>query len=175
MRSSLIKRDVKLGHFDLDKVATRKTFLSHLCLKFPDIEIGSTKAPSQQKNGHPPARKFTAFVFLPLAQFQNMLDDFTMYGDVKKRNVNSDQKYWFHSKVCDTLAEQYTEVKNSLWYQRTVKKTSLNPVQEILMHCALYHDFTGVDVYQKHSLGPWMIAFLLPKTDVPVKSLSWHQ
>jgi hypothetical protein len=37
-----------------------------------------------------------------------------------------------------------------------------------------YHDFTGVDVYQKHSLGPWMIALLLPKTDVREKSSSWR-
>jgi hypothetical protein len=49
--------------------------------------------------------------------------------------------------VCDTEAEEYTEVMNSPWYQRTVKKMSLNPLEEIRMPLALYNDFTGVDVY----------------------------
>jgi hypothetical protein len=49
----------------------------------------------------------------------------------------------------------------------------LNPLEDLLMPCALYHDFTGVEVYQKHSFGPWMIA-LLPKTDVREKSSSWR-
>jgi hypothetical protein len=35
----LMKKYVELGHFDLDRVATRKTFLSRLCLEFPDIKI----------------------------------------------------------------------------------------------------------------------------------------
>jgi hypothetical protein len=50
----------------------------------------------------------------------------------------------------------------------------LNPLEDLLMPCALYHDFTGVDVYQKHSLGPWMIALLLSKTYVREKSSSWR-
>jgi hypothetical protein len=50
--------------------------------------------------------------------------------------------------------------------QRTIKKTSLNPLEELLMPSALYHNLTGIDVYQKNSLGPWLIALLIPKTDV---------
>jgi hypothetical protein len=50
---------------------------------------------------------------------------------------------------------------NSPSYQPAAKKIGLNRLEDLLMPCALYHNFTGVDVYQKHSLGPWMIAFLL--------------
>ena len=92
-----------------------------------------------------------------------MLDDFTIYRDEKLLNVNSDKKFWFHPKNCDSAEEKYSEVMNSPWYQRTVLKMGLNPLEEFLMPCALYHNFTGVDVYQKHSLGPWMIALILPK------------
>ena len=168
-----IKKDVKLGHLDLEKVSTRETFLSRLRLKFPDIAITSTDVHFPQKKGHPP-RKFTVFVFDLLAQLQDMLDDFTVYGNVNKLNVNTDQKNWFHPKVCENPSDQYSEVMNSPWYQRTVLKMALNPLEDLLMPCALYHDFTGVDVYQKHSLGPWMIAILLPKTDVREKSSSWR-
>ena len=170
---SRVKRDVKLGHLDLNKVATRKTFLSRLRLKFPDIDIRSTDVPFPNKAGHPP-RKFTVFVFDLLAQLQDMLDDFTVYGDVNKLNVNSDPRYWFHPKETDSPSQQYTEIMNSPWYQRTVLKMNLNPDTDLLIPCALYHNFTGVDVYQKHSLGPWMISLLLPKTDVREKSSSWR-
>jgi hypothetical protein len=101
-----------------------------------------------------------------------MPGDFTVYVNVNKLKVNTDQKYWFHPRVCDNSADQYSEVMDSPWCQRTVKKVRLNPLEDLLMPCALYHDFTGVDVYQKHSLGPWMIALLLPKTDVREKSSS---
>jgi hypothetical protein len=170
---SHIKKDVKLGHLDLEKVSTRKTFLSHLRLKFPDIAITFTNVHFPHKKGHPP-RKFTVFVFDLLTQLQDLLNDFTVYGNVNKLNVNTDQKNWFHPKVCKNLGDQYSEVMNSPWYQRTVKKMGLNPLEDLLMPCALYHDFTGVDVYHKHSLGPWMIALLLPKTDVRKKSSSWR-
>jgi hypothetical protein len=100
-----------------------------------------------------------------------MLKYFTVYGNVKNLNVNCDKRYWFHPKACDTPEEEYTLVMNSPWY----KKMSLDPLEELLMPCALYHNFTGIDVDQKHSLGPWTIALLLPKTDVRhKKSLSWH-
>ena len=46
---SQIKKDVKLGYLDLEKVATRKTFLSRLRLKFPDIGISSTDVPFPTK------------------------------------------------------------------------------------------------------------------------------
>jgi hypothetical protein len=170
---SHIRKDVKLDHLDLEKVSTRKTFLARLRLKFPDIAITSTNVHFPQKKGHP-SRKFTVFVFDLLAQLQDMIDDLTVYGNVNKLNVNNDQNNWFHPKVCKNSSDQYSEVMNSPWYQRTVKKMGLNPLEDLLMLCALYHDFTGVDVYQKHSLGPWMIAFLLPKTDVREKSSSWR-
>ena len=48
---SLIKKDVKQGNLDLDKVSTRKTFLSRLRLKFPDIAISSTAVPFPSKKG----------------------------------------------------------------------------------------------------------------------------
>jgi hypothetical protein len=126
-----------------------------------------------RQKGHP-SRKFTVLVFDLLAQLQDMLDDFTVYGNVDKLNVSTDQKNWFHPKVCDNCSDQYSEVMNSPWYQRTVKKMGLNPLEDLLMPCALYHGFAGVDVYQKHSLGPWMISLLLPKTDVCKKSSSWR-
>jgi hypothetical protein len=171
---SHIKRDVKLGHLDLEKVLTWQTFLARLRLKFPDIAIMSTDVHFPQKKGHP-SRKITVFVFDLLAQLQDMLDDFTMYGNVNKLNVDTDQKNWFHPKVCENSLDQYSEAMNSPWYQRTVKKMGLNPLEDLLMPCALYHNFTGVDVYQKHSLlGPWMIALLLPKTDDREKSSSWR-
>jgi hypothetical protein len=170
---SHIKKDVKLGHLNPKKVSTQKTFLTRLRLKFPDIAITSTDVHFPQKKGHP-SRKFTVFVFDLLAQLQDMLDDFTVYGNVNKLNVNTDQNNWFHLKVCENSSDQYSEVMNSPWYQRTVKKMGLNPLEDLLMPCALYHNFTGVYVYQKHSLGPWMIALLLPKTDVREKSSSWR-
>jgi hypothetical protein len=77
-----------------------------------------------------------------------------------------------NSPSLDDLAYQPKSTKP--WYQRTVKKMGLNPLEDLLMPWALYHDFTGVDVYQKHSLGPWMIVLLLPKTDVREKSSSWR-
>jgi hypothetical protein len=165
---SHIKKDVKLGHLDLEKVSTWKTSLARLRLKFPDIAITSTDVHFPQIKGHP-SHKFTVFVFDLLAQLQDMLDDFTVYGNVNKLNVNTDQKNWFHPKVCKNSSDQYSEVMHSPWYQRTVKKMGLNPLEDLHMPCALYHDFTGVDVYQKYSLGPWMIALLLPKTDVREK------
>jgi hypothetical protein len=150
---SHIKKDVKLGHLDLKKVPTRKTFLACLRLKFPGIAITSTDVHFPQKKGHP-SRKFTIFVLDLLAQLQDMLGDFTVYGNVNKLNINTDQKNWFHPKVCKNASDQCSEVMNSPWYQRTVKKMGLNPLEDLVMPCALYHNFTGVDVYQKHSLGP---------------------
>jgi hypothetical protein len=126
----------KLGHLNLEKVSTRKTFLARLRLKFPDIAITSTDVHFPQKKGHP-SRKF-------------------------------------HPTVCKNSSDQYSEVMSSPWYQRTVKKMGLNPLEDLLMPCALYQDFTGVDVYQKRSLGLWMIALLIPKTDVSEKSSSWR-
>jgi hypothetical protein len=32
--------------------------------------------------------------------------------------------YWFDPKVCDTPEEEYTEVMNSPWYQRSEKGAS---------------------------------------------------
>jgi hypothetical protein len=43
------------------------------------------------------------------------------------------------------------------------------------MPCALYHNFTGIDIYLKLSLQPWMIALLLLKIIVHEKSLFWCQ
>jgi hypothetical protein len=170
---SHIKEDVKLGHLDLEKVSTGKTFLTCVRLKFPDIAITSTDVHFPQKKGHP-SRKFTVFVFDLFAQLQDMLNDFTVNGNVNKLNVNTNQKNWFRLKVCENCLDQYSEVMNSPWHQRTVKKMGLNPLEDLLMPCALYHDFTGMDVYQKHSLALWMIALLLPKTDVHEKSSSWR-
>jgi hypothetical protein len=170
---SHIKKDLKLGHLNLEKVSTWKTFLACLRLKFPDIAITSRDVHFPHKKGHP-SRKFTVFVFDLLAQLQDMLDDFTMYGNVNKLNVNTNQKNWFHPKACENSLNQYSEVMNSPWYQRTVKKMGLNPLEDLLMPCALYHNFTGVDAYQKHSLGPWIIALLLPKTDVREMFSSWR-
>jgi hypothetical protein len=62
VRSLIIKRNLKLGHLDLGKVATGKTFLSRLHLHFPDIEIRSTNVTFPSKPGHP-SQKFTVFVF----------------------------------------------------------------------------------------------------------------
>jgi hypothetical protein len=134
---SHIKKDVKLGHLNLEKVSTWKTFLACLRLKFPDIAITSMNVRFPQKKGHP-SRKFTVFVFNLLAQLQDMLDDFTVYGNVNKLNVNTNQKNWFHLKVCGNCLDQYSEVMNSPWYQRTVKKMGLNPLEDLLMPCALF-------------------------------------
>jgi hypothetical protein len=147
---SHIKKDAKLGHLDREKVSTRKTILACLRLKFPDIAITSTDVHFPQKKGHP-SRKFTVFVFDLLAQLQDMLDDFTVYGNVNKLNVNTDQKNWFHPKECKSSSDQYSEVMNSPWYQRTVKKMGLNPLEDLLMPCALSHEFTGVDVSKAFS------------------------
>jgi hypothetical protein len=46
---SHIKKDVKPGHLDLEKVLTRKTCLARLRLNFPDIAFTSTDAHFPQK------------------------------------------------------------------------------------------------------------------------------
>jgi hypothetical protein len=83
-----------------------------------------------------------------------MLEDFTVYENVNKLKVNKDQKYWFQPKVCKYLADQHLEVMNSPWYQRTVKKMGLNPPEDLLMPCALYLDFTGVNCIKSTLLDP---------------------
>jgi hypothetical protein len=99
-----IRKDVKLGHLDLEKVSTRKTFLACLRLKLPDIAITSTDVHFPHKKGHPSC-KFTVFVFDLLAQLQDMLNDFTVYSNVNKLNVNTDQKNRFHPKVCENSSD----------------------------------------------------------------------
>jgi hypothetical protein len=106
---SHIKKDVKLGHLNFETVSTRKTFLACLRLKVPVIAIASTDVCFPPKKGHP-SRKFTVSVFDLLAQLQDMLDDFTVYGNVNKLNVNTDQKNWFHPKASENSSVQYSEV-----------------------------------------------------------------
>jgi hypothetical protein len=110
---------VKLGHLDLNKVAIQKTFLSRLSHKFCHIETRSTYVlfPKQEVVIHE-SLLFLYFIFF--CSSRTCLTTFAVYGDVKKLIVNSDQKYWFHPKVCHTSVEQYTEVMNSPWYQRSV-------------------------------------------------------
>jgi hypothetical protein len=80
-----------------------------LRLKFPDIAITSTDVHFPQKKGHPSC-KFTVFDFDLLAQLHDMLDDFTVYGNVNKLNVDTN---WFYPKVCENSSDQYSEVMNS--------------------------------------------------------------
>jgi hypothetical protein len=163
---STIQKATVNGHFDGTRPCKRETFIKYLHAKFkvsppkailvPPLPNASLQNIYVMRDGH---RYAMVFVFPFRKQLEDLLSDFTVFGDVSKLcvNVNDTMEELFH-KFSAGPGNIYKEVMGAEWYQRTYKLLVTDPETEIVLPIIWYADKTGTDhaMCCCYPLEPWV-------------------
>jgi hypothetical protein len=113
------------GHFDAKRPHKRETFIKYLHAKFKDsppkaVLVPFPKASLQNidfmRDSH---RYATVFVFPFCKQLEDLLSNFTVFGDLSKLCVNvNDTMEQLFQKFTASPGDIYNEVMGTEWYRR---------------------------------------------------------
>jgi hypothetical protein len=178
---AMLKKEVKENGFKISKAQTRDTFISHLRKDFPCAIPSFVYIPTsleKEKVCHSlpikmnPSNFVKVMKFSFLDQLNDLLNDFSIFGDLDKLCVNEDIDQRFMPFVAGE-DDLFNEVLGGDWYKRTSPQLR-NKLRDFLLPLIFYADKTGTDVNQRYSLEPWLFTLGLFRRSVRENQDAWR-
>jgi hypothetical protein len=178
---ALLKKEIKANKFNIAKADTRDTFISRMRKEFPcsvptfvdiPVEIPSDIIPNSLKKKMNATNYVRVMKFAFREQLQDLLNDFSLFGDVENLCVNKTTADNFKPFI-PGMDDLFSEVLGANWYRRTGHQLSSDE-RNFLIPLIFYADKTGTDVNQRYSLEPWLFTLALFRRHIREHPDSWR-
>jgi hypothetical protein len=167
--------------FNIAKADTRDTFIARMRKEFPcsvpnfvdiPVDIPSDIIPNSLKKKMNATNYVRVMKFVFREQLQDLLDDFSLFGDLDNLCVNSKVSDRFKPFI-PGMDDLFLEVLGADWYQRTGQQLPSNEMY-FLIPLIFYADKTGTDVNQRYSLEPWLFTLALFRRHIRENPDAWR-